>query len=234
VRSPHPLSGRWSRRESPWRSPEQINGILISHEHSDHSGCIGALSRKTKSPVFATRPTWQHCASRMGKVAQVEYFSPGDEFKIGDLIVHAFPASHDAVDGCNFTFKQVNNTSAKLAVATDLGFPTKLTVTRLQESTTLILESNHDVQLLMEGPYPWSLKQRVKSSSGHLSNEQAIGLLGQVLHADLRNLILAHLSETNNRPELAETGMKNYLAEVRHELNLVVASQYEPTPLLDV
>jgi phosphoribosyl 1,2-cyclic phosphodiesterase len=213
---------------------EHISAIIVSHEHSDHTKGVGSLARKTKKPVFITRPTFSECSRSLGEIPQVQYFSPGDDFNIGDIQVHAFSTSHDAVDGCNFTFTQKNNDSAKLAVATDLGFSSKVTINRLQDVTTLVLESNHDEQMLMEGPYPWKLKQRVKSSLGHLSNDQAIGVIIQVLHENLRNLVLAHLSETNNKPEIAESKMKEYLHQVRHDLNLIIASQDWPTPFIDV
>jgi phosphoribosyl 1,2-cyclic phosphodiesterase len=213
---------------------DHISAIIVSHEHSDHTRGVGSLARKTKKPVFITRPTYFECTRNLGDIPQIQYFSPGDEFSIGDIIVQAFSASHDAVDGCNFTFKQKNNDSAKLAVATDLGFSSKVTINRLQDVTTLILESNHDEQMLMEGPYPWKLKQRVKSSLGHLSNDQAIGVIIQVLHDNLHNLVLAHLSETNNAPEIAETKMRDYLEQVRHNLNLVIALQDSPTPFIDI
>ncbi len=213
---------------------EHITAILVSHEHADHTNGIGSLARKTRKPVYITRPTHIECKHRIGEIPTVRYFSPGDEFTIGDIHVHAFSASHDSVDGCNFTFVQKNNTIAKLAVATDLGFPSKVTINRLQDVTTLVLESNHDELMLMEGPYPWKLKQRVKSTLGHLSNDQAIGIIVQILHQNLRNLILAHLSETNNTPEIAETKMRDYLKQVRHDLNLIVASQDTSTSFIDV
>jgi phosphoribosyl 1,2-cyclic phosphodiesterase len=213
---------------------EQISAIIVSHEHSDHTKGVGSLARKTKKPVFLTRPTYFQCERALGKIPQVQFFSPGDDFTIGDIVVHAFTASHDAVDGCNFTFSQKNNKEAKLAVATDLGFSSKVTINRLQDVTTLILESNHDEQMLMEGPYPWKLKQRVKSSLGHLSNDQAVGIVVQVLHNNLRNLVLAHLSETNNTPEIAETKMRDYLHQVRHKLNLIIAAQDFPTPFIEI
>ncbi|HNX00956.1 MAG TPA: MBL fold metallo-hydrolase [Candidatus Cloacimonadota bacterium] len=213
---------------------EQINAILISHEHSDHIKGIGSIARKTGRPVFVTLPTFNACKHALGAIPKTEFFAPGDEFRIGDILVHAFSASHDSVDGCNFSFRQVNNDQSHLAVATDLGFSSKVTIQRLQNVTTLVLESNHDERMLMDGPYPWKLKQRVKSSLGHLSNDQAVGVVIQVLHANLRNLILAHLSETNNTPEIAETKMRDYLKQVRHGLNLIVASQDYPTDFIDI
>jgi phosphoribosyl 1,2-cyclic phosphodiesterase len=213
---------------------EHISAIIVSHEHGDHTKGVGSLARKTRKPVYITRPTYYECERSLGNLPQVQFFSPGDDFVIGDIQVHAFSASHDSVDGCNFTFLQTNNLIAKLAVATDLGFSSKVTINRLQDVTTLILESNHDEQMLMEGPYPWKLKQRVKSSLGHLSNDQAIGVVIQILHENLRNLILAHLSETNNTPEIAQTKMSEYLHQVRHDLKLFIANQDTPTQFIDI
>jgi phosphoribosyl 1,2-cyclic phosphodiesterase len=213
---------------------EQITAILVSHEHSDHTKGIGSLARKVRKPVYITRPTFFQCERSLGDLPQMQFFSPGDDFMIGDIKIHAFSASHDSVDGCNFTFVQKNNPNAKLAVATDLGFSSKVTINHLKDVTTLILESNHDEQMLMEGPYPWKLKQRVKSSLGHLSNDQAIGVIIQILHENLRNLVLAHLSETNNTPEIAASKMEGYLHQVRHNLKLIIASQDTPTQFIDI
>jgi len=115
-----------------------------------------------------------------------------------------------------------------------LGFPTTLVVNKLKDCTTIVLESNHDEKMLMEGPYPWSLKQRIKSPQGHLSNQQAVGLLSQIMHYGLENLILAHLSETNNNPQLVWETMNNFLQSIRSNVNLLIAEPYRHTPLINI
>ncbi len=214
-------------------APQNIRGIILSHEHGDHSYGAGVVCRKLNIPLFATRPTYLACSHKIGKLpAGVQYIEPGKSFRIEDLEIHPFPSSHDAVDSCNFTF--MNHEGRKLAVVTDAGYPTKLMIERIKSASTLILESNHDVQMLLDGPYPWELKQRVRSRQGHLSNEQAVGVINQVLHPDLKNLILAHLSETNNTPEIARTTMESFLHDIRHPVKLYVALQDCPTELVEV
>lgn len=209
-----------------------IQGVIISHEHSDHTRSAGALSRSLKIPVYISPDTYAYSAHKMGELhGRMIYFESGSTFEIGDIEIHPFSSSHDAIDSCNFYFE---HDEKKLGLAIDLGFPTKLTTIRLSGSSTLILESNHDLEMLMNGPYDPALKQRVKSNHGHLSNEQAVGLISQLMHPGLQNLILAHLSETNNLPQIAYSTMKKYLDSIRSDVNLMLASQDAHTPLIDV
>ncbi len=211
---------------------QSLRGIVISHEHTDHTSGAGAISRKLKIPIFISPDTYAYCSHKLGKVQErLIYFQPGSAFEIGNIAVHPFSSSHDAVDSSNFFFEYDNR---KLGLAIDLGYPTQLTVHKLSGAHTLILESNHDHQMLMEGPYEWNLKMRVKSRQGHLSNEEAVGLISRLLHPGLRNIILAHLSETNNDPLLAMGVMQEYLSEIRSDVRLMVASQDYHTPLVDV
>jgi phosphoribosyl 1,2-cyclic phosphodiesterase len=209
-----------------------VKAVIVSHEHSDHTRSAGALCRSLKVPLFISPDTYAYCSHRMGRVDErLVYFEAGVDFMVGDILVQPFRSSHDAVDSCNFTFAHDDR---KLGVAIDLGYFTKLTLLKLSEVNTLVLESNHDLQMLMDGPYDWNLKKRVKSEHGHLSNEQAVGLLSQVLHPGLQNLILAHLSETNNHPDLARNVMSNYLQSIRSDIRLLLADQYCHTPLIDI
>jgi len=130
--------------------------------------------------------------------------------------------------------RKIGDDSRKLAVATDLGFSSNLMITQLKNSTSIILESNHDLNMLIKGSYPPHLKQRIKSKQGHLSNEQAVKVIKEVYHPGLKNIILAHLSEENNLPEIAEKLMRDYLNKKDKNLNLIVASQYESTKIIDV
>ncbi|MBN2460405.1 MAG: MBL fold metallo-hydrolase [Candidatus Cloacimonetes bacterium] len=215
--------------------PSGIGALLISHEHIDHIRGAGVISRKLHIPVYMTATTYFCSRARLGNLKNgIVHFEPGRSFSIGDLEITPFSSSHDVADACNFVFQKKDDQSRKLAVATDLGFGTKLLLDKIKNSTTIILESNHDLQMLLAGPYPWYLKQRIKGNQGHLSNEQAIGVISQVIHPGIRNLLLAHLSEVNNTPQLARTSMASFLNNIRHELNLVISSQYEPTALIDV
>jgi len=214
---------------------EKLAAVIVSHEHSDHTRSVGAVSRKLKIPVFINRGTLAYCGDRLGKVDdRIVIFNTGSSFQIGDIIVEAFASSHDAVDSCNFIFYSQSCPGRKLGVAIDLGYPTQLSVLKLSGASTLILESNHDETMLMEGPYDWHLKKRIKGTHGHLSNEQAVGLLSMLIHTGLKNVVLAHLSEINNHPDLARTTMQAYLDSIRCDLNLIVACQDSHTALMDV
>lgn len=212
-----------------------VRAVLISHEHSDHTRSVGALSRTLKIPVYATKDTLSCSLNKLGELHdRVEMIRNGESFTIGDILIHPFRSSHDAIDSSNFTFEHIEMPGRKLGVATDLGYPTQLTLNKLSNCSTLVLESNHDELLLINGRYEWFLKQRIKSNHGHLSNVQAVGLISQIHHPGLKHLILAHLSEENNRPEIAFETMQTYLESIRSSVRLIVASQDTETDLLDV
>jgi phosphoribosyl 1,2-cyclic phosphodiesterase len=230
------LSGKriFAAMEQLQLQKEKIHGLIISHEHSDHIKGAGVVCRKLKIPLYITAATYFKSETVLGKLpAGVIHFQSGKPFSIGDIRIDPFASSHDVEDGCNFVFTTAN-TSGKLGLATDLGFSSRLMLQKMTGCTALILESNHDEKMLLEGPYPWHLKQRVKERHGHLSNNQAVGVITQILHSGLRTIVLAHLSEVNNTPELAHTTMRSYLQTVRHDCTLVVSSQDAPTPLFDI
>lgn len=216
-------------------SHERIKGIIISHEHSDHIKGIGVVCRKLNIPVYITELTYTSAIKRFDKVSsEIIFFKSGDHIRIGDLEVHPFPSSHDAIDGCNFTVQKIGDPDRKLGIATDLGFSSRLLLEKLKNSTTLILESNHDVRMLMEGPYPWQIKQRVKSINGHLSNDQAIGVLTQIFHPGLENIILAHLSETNNHPTIVEELMNSFVRDINARTKVCLSFPDHPTELVNI
>jgi len=213
----------------------KINAVVISHEHSDHIRGAGIICRKLQIPLYISKDTYNACKERLGNlpIAAI-HFKNGSSFTIGDIEIRAFQSSHDVVDGSNFTLKKVGDETRKLAIATDLGFSSNLMLTQLKNSTSIILESNHDLKMLINGSYPPHLKQRIKGKQGHLSNKQAVKVIKKVYHPRLKNIILAHLSEENNLPEIAEKLMRDYLNKKDKNLNLIVASQYESTELIDV
>ncbi|MCF7912347.1 MAG: MBL fold metallo-hydrolase [Candidatus Cloacimonetes bacterium] len=215
--------------------PEELKGLVISHEHSDHISGAGIICRKLDLPLYISPDTYACSAAKLGRLPQgVIYFEHGKDFRINDLNINPFASSHDAVESSNFILAQADNPNARLGIATDCGYLTRLMKERLQNCTTLVLESNHDEVLLLTGSYPWHLKQRVKGRQGHLSNRQAVSVISQVIHPGLKNLILAHLSENNNTPELAESEMRRYLKIVNHELDLYIARQHIGIKMLDV
>ncbi len=175
--------------------PENIDAIVVSHEHSDHIKGVGILSRRYKIPVYISSKTYESASLKLGKIDSIINFCCGSDFKINGFHIHSFPISHDAVDPSGFT---IIRNGIKIAIATDLGRVTNVVKEHLKGSAVLILEANHDPDMLINGPYPWSLKQRVKGRCGHLSNFESRDLLMELEHKELSYVFLAHLSKKNN------------------------------------
>ncbi len=188
--------------------PNQLDAVVISHEHIDHVRGLGTLSRRFNLPVYLSRGTLDNLSQEIGELAEVRVFQPGTPFVIGDLGIKPFAISHDAQDPAGFVLE---HESHRLGVCTDLGVVTQLVKIRLQGCHGLILEANHDPDLLLKGPYPLPLKQRIRSRHGHLSNEESFELLKGIHHSDLQVVLFAHLSEVNNQPELVLKGSREYL-----------------------
>ncbi len=188
--------------------PESLDAIIITHEHSDHVKGAGILHRRYNIPVYITKKTWQAC-SNLGEIEDLQFFECGKSFKINQIVINPFSISHDAMDPVGLTLEYENY---KLGVATDLGIATNLVKDYLKNSNILYLESNHDPEMLINGSYPWHLKQRIKSRTGHLSNIDAKDLIKELKIDNLEHIILAHLSEENNCPKKA-------VAEVAKGLN---------------
>ena len=189
--------------------PEELSGILITHEHTDHIQGLGVFSRKYGIPIYATKGTINgiteyKCLGKMpdGLYHEVE----GDQtFSIGDLEVKPFSISHDANDPSGF---RIEKGAKSVAVATDLGIYDDYTIENLKGLNAIVLEANHDVHMVEVGPYPYQLKQRVLGNRGHLSNELTGRLLCNILHGDLKHVVLGHLSKENNYEELARETVK--------------------------
>jgi phosphoribosyl 1,2-cyclic phosphodiesterase len=181
-------------------NPESLDAIVVSHEHTDHIQGVGVLSRRFGIPVHISESTMRAARTQLGSLHEARYFSRGSAFSIGNLSVHPFSISHDAADPVGFT---IQDGSQKVGIATDLGIVTELVCHHLKGCKLLVLEANHDLRMLEEGPYPWEVKQRIRSRMGHLSNEASRHLLSKVSHSDLQHVIVAHVSETNNVPERA-------------------------------
>jgi len=197
------FSGRQIRHRlaSIARGPETLHGILITHEHSDHvSGLVG-LAAKLELPVYCNRLTREAIEAQLQIQIDAHLFSTGDSFAIGDVTVDTFPVPHDACDPVGFL---VRTAAGNIGFLTDLGHATKLVVERLRGANVVLLEANHDLKMLQDDPRrPWSLKQRILSRHGHLSNDGAADVAEQILSPGLRRVYLGHLSRDCNDPELA-------------------------------
>lgn len=202
-----------------------LTGICVTHEHNDHVGGVGVLSRRCKVPVYANGGTFKGAEKKLGKLYQQNEFATGDTIEIQDLEVKSFPVSHDTLDPVGFV---ISNGTSHIGYCTDTGKVTKLMELRLGGCQALILEFNHNLQMLKEGPYPLYLQQRVRSAHGHLCNEDGAALLGSLMHSNLQVAVLAHLSETNNRPEFAKAAAMSRIHEIEHK-KLVLAEQHRPT-----
>lgn len=188
---------------------DELDGILITHEHSDHIKGLGVFSRKYEIPIYATPGTIAGIkeSSSLGKMPEglLHPIKADHPFQLGELDVHPFAISHDANEPSGYRFEQDGK---KIAVATDLGKYDEYTVENLKDLNAVLLESNHDIHMLEVGPYPYYLKQRVLGDRGHLSNELSGRLLCDILHNNLRSVLLGHLSKENNYEELAYETVK--------------------------
>jgi phosphoribosyl 1,2-cyclic phosphodiesterase len=203
----------------------QLNAVVITHEHTDHVRGLGTLSRRFDLPVYLSQGTLENLPLETGQLSEVNLFQPGVAFAIGDLRIHPFAVSHDAQDPTGFVLE---HDGRRLGVCTDLGIVTKLVQTRLQGCHGLILEANHDPQLLLNGPYPLPLKQRIRSRHGHLSNIDSFELLQNIYHSALQVVLFAHLSEVNNQPDLVLTSAREFLSDAAwNGVAFTVGKQHE-------
>jgi phosphoribosyl 1,2-cyclic phosphodiesterase len=213
---------------------EKLAGILISHEHTDHIRGLGTLLRNVDVPIVASRLTAGEITGLNGAPPPV-LFEPGEPFAMGELEIQPFDVSHDAVEPCGFVFRA---RGAQAAYVTDLGCITELVRRRVRGSHCLIIESNHDEDMLKVGPYPWPLKQRVMSRLGHLSNRALAEFLAGEFDGAARTLVLAHLSRQNNHPELARQAAADALANRSlaraEDCRILVAEHHRATPVITV
>jgi len=208
-----------------------LHGILISHEHSDHTRGAGTLARKLNIPVIISRQTAAVCAALLKKCT-VAGFDSGSPFTFRDLSIDPFQTTHDTVDPVGFIIESVEG---RYGHATDFGIVTRLVTEKLKKCRALLIEANHDEEMLMNGPYPWHLKQRIRSRHGHISNNESMGLLEELLHERLEGVFLAHLSETNNDPQLPRSAAEKLLAsQNRCSPALFIGNQYLPSSLLQI
>jgi phosphoribosyl 1,2-cyclic phosphodiesterase len=207
----------------------QIDAVLVSHEHSDHIKGINLLkgSRFPNTFCYTNRLTAEAIHGAVGSLPdKLRLFANGDSFTIADLTVNPFSVLHDAIDPVGF---EIVSNGIKITVATDLGYVTGLVRERMKGSDCVIIESNHDENLLKHDVHrPWSLKQRILGKTGHLSNENAGRLLAEVAHEGLAKVVLAHISRDCNTPALAKSAAQKHLSEAgMSHIPIVVAKQHE-------
>jgi phosphoribosyl 1,2-cyclic phosphodiesterase len=207
--------------------PNGLDAAVISHEHTDHINGLRVLALDAKLPIYISRPTHES-VSWDNKIKSFEYFAAGEKFSIGDIEVTPFPIPHDAVDPVAFTF---DTQGIRISLVTDLGCIPEVVKQRVKGCDCLVFESNHDLEMLKIGPYPWNVKQRVMSRHGHLSNNATAGFLAEDFDGTAQVLVLAHLSETNNHPEIARLSAEQALAQRtrRENTKLHLANQTKPT-----
>ncbi len=218
--------------------PKCLQGILVTHEHSDHICGLGVMARRYKVPLYLTYRTWETIkkANKIGKVDEglLRFITPDEPFTVADLTIKPFRTSHDAVESVCYVFE---NADKKIGFATDLGVYDEYIVEQLKHSNILYVEANHDIAMLEAGSYPYYLKQRILSDLGHLSNESSSQLIFDVLSERLEHVILAHLSKENNHPDIAYITIKNLLDEIyretKQQIQLTVANRdYHSNPIV--
>ncbi|KUJ83374.1 MBL fold metallo-hydrolase [Microbulbifer flavimaris] len=207
-------------------SPADLSAILVTHEHSDHLSGVAPLARKYGLPVFLTPGTLR--ARDIGKLPRVHLIEGHQPFAVADIQVTPVAVPHDAREAAQFVFR---SRGASLGLLTDLGTVTPHVETHFGDCDALVLEANHDPQMLAQGPYPPSLKRRVGGAYGHLSNQQAAGFLQRVGFEQLQHLVVAHISEKNNTLELAQRALGGVAEEVG---NCIFACQQQGFDWLQV
>ncbi len=221
------LEGRLS---SINRELSKVAAVCVTHEHNDHISGVGVIARRYKIPVHANSKTLEAGAKKIGKIPNYLEFETGTGVDIGSLQVRSFSVSHDTADPVGFI---VSDGHTSLGYCTDTGKVSHLMAARLAGCSGLILEFNHNLDLLKQGPYPLPLQQRVRSSRGHLSNEDAANFLSGLFDEKLQIIVLAHLSEVNNRAELAEKAARDAVRQWG-DTTLTIASQKTPSDLIQL
>lgn len=215
---------------------KEINGIIVTHEHIDHIRSIGTLAKKYDIPIYANLGTWNGIDNEKTviKIEEKNYFKIGETFEIGDLKIHPFSTSHDAMDSCGFS---IENDEKKISIATDLGEMTKEVMDNLKTSKFVLLESNYEPEVLRYCGYPYSVKSRIAGLKGHLSNSEAGKTISKLVKNGLENVMLGHLSKESNFPELAYKSVLNEMLQngiKEKDIELNIASRIEPSNIVNI
>lgn len=221
-------------------SGKDMDAVFVTHEHIDHISGLGVFSRKWNVPIYATAGT-VHGIQGTKSVGEIdpdlyEIFHREEEINVGTLTIRPIEISHDAAEP---TAYHISDGNKKIAVATDMGCISPQIVDALKGVHALLIEANHDVNMLQVGPYPYYLKQRILGNKGHLSNESCGKLLSQIVHDDLQDILLGHLSKENNLPDLAYEAVRLEITAGDNpyhasDFRIQVAKRSEPTDLIEV
>lgn len=230
------LSGRQIENllESIGRKADNLDAILISHEHSDHARGVGVMARRYEIPVYANTETWQEMEKKCGKIPSEfkQIMEPGERMTFGDMDILSFPVSHDSVNAQFYAFQKDNK---QYAMMTDLGYVSDRLAKLVYNSDAFMIESNYDNDMLRMGKYPWALKQRIFSDRGHLSNEETGEALTKMIGDRTKRIYLGHISQHNNLKALAlqtnELILKENGFAVNHDFHLYETNHLKPTEL---
>lgn len=207
-----------------------IDAILVTHEHTDHISGVGVLSRRYGIPVYANAECFEKMLPLIGGLSarSMRVFEPDHAFFIKSARIYPFSTPHDAAHSVGYA---IESGGSKVSVMTDIGHVTSEMLDAVEKSDILLIEANHDIDMLKAGSYPYSLKQRILGARGHLSNEDCGRTLVRLHERGVRNAILGHLSNENNTPELARVTVKGVLedAGIGGEMFVSLAERYEPT-----
>jgi len=210
--------------------PASIDGILISHEHNDHIQGAGAISRKFKVPVYISPRALEHSSFSLQWVKHYPV-TAGVPIQIGAITVTPFSTPHDSIDPLGFALRVQQS---RICIITDIGYVSETIRERLRDTDILVIESNHDIEMLRTGPYPWSLKQRVMSNWGHLSNEALAYFFAEYFDGTQRKVMLTHLSKQNNHPQLAYVSALRALEKKSRDTDLHISLQDEISEILEI
>ena len=222
-------------------SEENLCGVFLTHSHSDHVKGLSVLMRRAKNAIVYANEATLHGSGLSVPTERIRTFTTGETFFLEDLEVRTFPVSHDTEDPAGFTFRRGGR---QLSIVTDTGVVTPAIAEQIRLADILVLESNHDVNILRMGPYPWFLKQRILSDRGHLSNEAAANALAEALAQQLelgeipeKTVLLAHLSQENNFPQMAMATVSNILEErgmLLAGVRIEVLSRTQPSDIYSI
>jgi phosphoribosyl 1,2-cyclic phosphodiesterase len=210
-------------------SANDIDAVFVTHEHGDHVGCAMILARRHGTPVWMSEGTWHGVAREQPAPSTLRIARDAESIDLGLLELRPYTVPHDAREPLQLS---ISDGHQRLGVLTDVGLATERIVQELQACNALLLECNHDQQMLDDGPYPLSLKRRIAGPYGHLANHVAADILARCRHAALRHVVAAHLSEQNNRPDLAAQALAEALGT--HSGDIVVAGPLHGCDWLDL